>query len=375
MKIFLSPPHMSGLEQKYITEAFDVNYVAPIGPQLDAFENSVGDYLGSECFCVALSSGTAALHIALLLAEIEPNDIVWVSSMTFAGGVFPVNYVRAKPVFFDIDPRHWTLNVDFVHEQLILAARTNTLPKAIIPTDLYGQSVCVQDLENLCEAFGVRLIIDSAESLGAEYCTDMKSGTGGDASILSFNGNKIITTSGGGMLVTKHEAWAKRARHLSTQAREPYPHYEHVEIGYNYRMSNISAAIGLGQIQVIDQRVDSRRRIFEKYSARLSPLGVKFMPELEGSKSSRWLTVALFDPDTCSVTREEIRLKLLEYGVESRPVWKPMHMQPVYNCAEYIGNRFDEYVFKHALCLPSGSSMTEKQQDFVISLISEMLLK
>ena len=375
MKILLSPPHMGDLERKYVSDAFDVNYIAPVGPQLDLFEHAVADYLGGNVHCVALSSGTAALHLGLLVAGVTADDIVWVSSMTFAGGVFPINYIGATPIFFDIDPKHWTLNVDIVCEQLYMAAKSGKLPKAIIPTDLYGQSVRVKELESLCQRFGVKLIIDSAESLGAEYDGSKKSGTGGDAALLSFNGNKIITTSGGGMLVTKHQKWAERAKYLSTQARQATPHYEHTEIGYNYRLSNISAAIGLGQIEVLDQRVERRRLIFRKYYNQLSDLGVKFMPESQNSKSSRWLTVALFDPAVCNADREHIRLTLLNHGIESRPVWKPMHMQPLYRDSIYHGTGFDEYLFEHGLCLPSGSTMTENDQDYVISLITKCILK
>lgn len=373
MKIFLSPPHMSGLEHNYIVEAFDANYIAPVGPQLDAFEYAVADYLGANVHCVALSSGTAALHLGLLVAGVKAKDIVWVSSMTFAGGVFPINYIGAKPVFFDIDPSHWTLNVELVSEQLDIAARSNKLPKAIIPTDLYGQSVRVKELEELCRRYGVKLIIDSAESFGADYEVSMKSGTGGDASLLSFNGNKIITTSGGGMLVTKHKNWAERAKYLSTQARQATPHYEHTEIGYNYRLSNVSAAIGLGQLKVLNQRVEKRRLIFKRYCNELSDLGVEFMPEAQNGKSSRWLTVAIFDPSLCGVDRDAISFMLLRNGVESRPVWKPMHMQPVYKGSDYHGNRFDEYVFENGLCLPSGTNMSDEDQKYVVSLIREYI--
>lgn len=249
MRIYLSRPHMSGHEEVCVAEAFASNFVAPLGPQLDAFEAEVSKYLGGELYCVGLSSGSAALHLALRIAGVGTEDEVWISSMTFAGGIFPVNYLGAKPRFFDLDPASWSISTALLSEELAKAAAANRLPKVIVPTDLYGQSVDLDALEGLAAQYGVRLVVDSAESLGASYTTDRKAGTGGDAAILSFNGNKIITTSGGGMLVTRHKDWADQARFLATQARDPAPHYEHTTYGYNYRLSNICAAIGLGQMQ------------------------------------------------------------------------------------------------------------------------------
>lgn len=369
MRLFLSRPHMSGLEQDYVAEAFKSNFVAPLGPQLDAFESSVADYLGGKVYCVGLSSGSAALHLALRIAGIGLNDEVWVSSMTFAGGVFPLNYLGAKPRFFDLSPVSWTIDVSILSDELQRARNENRLPKAIVPTDLYGQSVDIDSLEALGNEYGVPIIVDSAESLGASYARGRKCGTGGDAAILSFNGNKIITTSGGGMLVSKRKDWADQARFLSTQAREPASHYEHSTFGYNYRLSNICAAIGLGQMQVLDKRVERRRQIFDRYKQALSIPGVAFMPEPEGLRSSRWLTTLTIDPKVTGTDREKVRVALLEQQIESRPLWKPMHMQPLYRGAIYHGNRFDERLFATGLCLPSGSDMTDEQQDEVISCI------
>ncbi len=347
-------------------EAFASNFVAPLGPQLDQFEAAVSEYLGGGLSCVGLSSGTAALHLALMVAGVGPDDEVWVSSMTFAGGVFPITYLGAKPRFFDLDPATWTINCDILANELELAAMEGRLPKAIVPTDLYGQSVNLTALEALSAKYGVRLIVDSAESFGAELDGSRKAGTGGDAAILSFNGNKIITTSGGGMLVTRHPEWAERARFLATQARDPAPHYEHSSVGYNYRLSNISAAIGLGQVEVLDKRVARRREIFDQYQRALTRSGVQFLPEPEGYRGTRWLTTLTIDPDVTGVTREEVRLMLLEHDIESRPLWKPMHMQPIYRGTTYHGIGFDEKLFETGLCLPSGSDMTDAEFTEVI---------
>ena len=364
---------MSGHEASYVADAFASNFIAPFGPHLDAFESCVQEYLGSDLHCVALSSGSAALHLALRLAGVGPGDEVWVSSMTFAGGIFPVNYLGATPRFFDLSSDSWTIDVGLLARELKEAARERRLPKVIVPTDLYGQSVDLDGLERLAEDYDVRLIIDSAESLGSQYSAERKAGCGGDASILSFNGNKIITTSGGGMLVTRHEDWAREARFLSTQARDPAPHYQHSTYGYNYRLSNICAAIGLGQMEVLEDRVTRRRAIFSKYFENLSRPGVEFMPEAVGQKASRWLTAVTFDPDVLGVSREDVRLQLLASHIEARPLWKPMHMQPLYAGAPYHGNGFDERLFNAGLCLPSGSDMPDDDLYQVIKVIQDTL--
>ncbi len=372
MRIFLSRPHMSGHEEVRVAEAFASNFVAPLGPQLDAFETKITDYLGTDVHCVGLSSGSAALHLALRIAGVGRGDEVWISSMTFAGGIFPVNYLSATPRFFDLSPDSWTIDTDCLAEELAKAAKEKRLPKAIVPTDLYGQSVDLDTLENLAAQYGVRLILDSAESLGATYTGGRKAGSGGDAAILSFNGNKIITTSGGGMLVTRHKAWADQARFLATQARDPAPHYEHSTYGYNYRLSNICAAIGLGQMEVLDDRVSRRREIFSRYKSALEQPGISFMPEPEGQYSTRWLTALTVNPSETGFTREDIRLMLLEHQIESRPLWKPMHMQPLYTGSNYHGSGVDEHIFVHGLCLPSGSDMSDTQQDEVIHHIKDL---
>lgn len=373
MRIYLSRPHMSGHEEPRVAEAFASNFVAPLGPQLDAFEAKITEYLGADVHCVGLSSGSAALHLALRIAGVGRGDEVWISSMTFAGGIFPVNYLGAKARFFDLSPESWTIDTDLLAEELGKAARENRLPKAIVPTDLYGQSVALDTLEALAAKYDIRLILDSAESLGADYTCGRKAGSGGDAAILSFNGNKIITTSGGGMLVTRHKAWADEARFLATQARDPAPHYEHSTYGYNYRLSNICAAIGLGQMEVLDARVARRREIFSRYESALKRPGINFMPEPKGQRSTRWLTALTIDPGETGSTREDIRLMLLEHQIEARPLWKPMHMQPLYAGSDYHGSGVDEGLFANGLCLPSGSDMSDEQQDEVIELINELL--
>lgn len=374
MRIYLSRPHMSGLESQYVGFAFESNFVAPLGPQLDEFEHVMAEFLGGEVYCVGLSSGSAALHLSLRLLGVGRGDEVWISSMTFAGGIFPVLYLGATPVFFDLDPASWTVDVTRIEEELAKAAKAGRLPKAIVPTDLYGQSVDIEPLENLAAEYGVKLIVDSAESLGAEYRDGRKCGTGGDAAILSFNGNKIITTSGGGMLVTRSSEIAKQALFLATQARDPAPHYEHTTFGYNYRLSNICAAIGLGQMSVLNERVDTRRMINARYREAFEGLtGITFMPEPAGYRSSHWLTALTIDPTATGVSREDIRLALLEHKIESRPLWKPMHLQPLFEGATYHGNGVDEKLFADGLCLPSGSDMTVNEQDEVIARIQALL--
>lgn len=364
---------MSGREKAYIDEAFACNFVAPVGPQLNAFEDAVADYLGGNVHCVALASGSAALHLALKLAGVTDGDEVWISSMTFAGGVFPVLYLGAKPVFFDLDPETWTVDVELIRNAFAVAAREGRLPKAIVPTDLYGQSVDLAPLEALAEDYGVKLVVDSAESLGAEYKDGRKCGTGGDIAILSFNGNKIITTSGGGMLVTRSAEIADRARFFATQARDPAPHYEHSAFGFNYRLSNVCAAIGLGQMEVLNDRVERRRTINRRYREALRHPGIRFMPEPDGYNSSFWLTAVSVDPDLCGITREAIRETLLEHDIEARPLWKPMHMQPLFAGSRYVGNMVDEDLFATGLCLPSGSDMSETEQDEVVGRINALL--
>ncbi len=373
MRIHLSRPHMGGSELEHVRQAFESNYIAPVGPQLDQFEESVAGYVGGQVHCLAVSSGTAALHLALRLLDLTADDEVWVCSMTFAGGVFPVLYEQSQPRFFDISSESWTICPELLEDALKKAAAKNSLPKAIIATDLYGQSCDINRIEGLAQNFGVKLIFDSAESLGARY-QDRQCGSGGDFAILSFNGNKMITTGGGGMLVSRDRLAIDRARFLSTQARDLAPHYEHSTYGYNYRMSNIAAAIGLGQLSVLDERVRRRRTIFSRYRNALDNVeGIEFMPEPNWSHCSRWLTAITVDPLKSGKTRDCIRLHLLKHGIESRPLWKPMHLQPLFSGSLYVGRGLDERLFANGLCLPSGSDMSDGEQDEVIQEIRDCL--
>ncbi|WP_298436742.1 aminotransferase class I/II-fold pyridoxal phosphate-dependent enzyme [uncultured Jannaschia sp.] len=370
MRILLSKPHMGGTEIAHVQAAFDANFIAPAGPQLEAFEAAIAARLGHGVHCVGLSSGSAALHLALRIAGVTRGDEVWTTSMNFAGGVFPVLYEGATPVFFDLSPASWTIDTDLLEAALRDAATAGTLPKVIVPTDLYGQSANLAAIEALAVQHGVRVVVDSAESLGATI-GGRPAGTGGDAAILSFNGNKIITTSGGGMLVTRHADWADRARFLATQARDPAPHYEHSTYGYNYRLSNVCAAIGLGQLDVLDARIAARRAIFARYADALTPLGVRMMPEPDGHRSTHWLT-ALALPEG-GPDRERMRRTLADHGIEARPLWKPMHLQPLFAGARYVGQGVDEDLFSRGLCLPSGSDLTRSEQDEVIGRVSDLL--
>jgi len=372
MRIWLSRPHMSGREIEFVQQAFDSNFVAPLGPQLTQFEETIAEYLGGGIHCVGLSSGSAALHLALRMSGVGRGDDVWVSSMTFAGGVFPVLYENANPVFFDLSQESWTMDADLIEEALEDANRKNKLPKAMIPTDLYGQSCDFDKIEKVAAKYDVKVVADSAESLGATYKGGAKCGSHGDFAIISFNGNKIITTSGGGMLCTRDKAMAEQAFFLATQARDPAPHYQHTTYGYNYRMSNVVAAIGLGQMEVLDDRVNRRREIFDRYQSELNLPGINFMPEPEGYRSSRWLSVMTVDPKAFGTNREEIRKTLLSAEIESRPMWKPMHTQPVFEGTTYIGRGFDEALFQDGLCLPSGSDMSDSEQSEVIDMIASL---
>lgn len=373
IRIWLSRPHMSGEERELVGEVFDSNFVAPVGPMLDRFEQEFAEYLGEGVRCAAVSSGTAALHLALRLKGVERGSAVWTTSMTFAGGAFPLIYQGAEPTFFDLSPGSWTMDPDLLEEELDKAAKTGNLPHAVVPTDLYGQSVDLDRFEAVCARHGVALVLDSAESAGAEY-KGRKAGTGGDAAILSFNGNKIITTSGGGMLVSRDHDLIDRAKFLATQAREPAPHYEHLTYGYNYRLSNVSAAIGVGQLKVLDKRAAKRREINARYRAAFGSLdGITFMPEPNWSHSTCWLTAVAFDPARCGANREAIRLALLEREIEARPLWKPMHMQKLFDGTRYVGRGFDEQLFDQGLCLPSGSDMTDDEQGEVIETIMGVL--
>jgi len=357
-KIWLSSPHLGHEEQELVADAFASNWIAPLGPHVDGFEREFAETVGSK-HAVALSSGTAALHLALICTGVGAGDEVVVSSLTFAASANPVRYVGATPVFLDSEEESWNLDPKLLAEFLDRRAKAGKLPKAVIVTHLYGQSADLDPIVAACAKHGVILHEDAAEALGARY-KEKHPGVFGKTGTFSFNGNKIITTSGGGMLVTDDEALAKHARKLSTQAREPAPHYEHREIGYNYRLSNLCAAVGRGQLRKLEDRVTSRRGNFEYYQKMLGDLsGITFAPEAKWGRHSRWLSCVLIDPQAFGVDREGIRVALERENIEARPLWKPMHLQPVFAGCEMVGGKVAERLFEQGLCLPSGSNLTE----------------
>jgi dTDP-4-amino-4,6-dideoxygalactose transaminase len=361
--IYLSPPHVGDIERKLLLEAFDSNWVAPVGPDLEAFERQAADYVGVG-HAVALSSGTAALHLALMVAGVGAGDTVLVPSFTFAATANAVTYLGARPVFLDCSAHTWNVDPDLVEAEI-----RRQRPAALVTVDMYGQCADYDPLLAACDRYGVPLIEDAAEALGATY-RGHAAGSFGRAGILSFNGNKIITTGGGGMLVTDDAALADRVRHLATQAREPAPHYEHTSIGYNYRLSNLLAAIGRGQLMMLDERMGLRRQTAAFYRAALADLpGVTFMPVADYGTPNNWLTCILVDADAFGATPEEIRVHLQARGIESRPAWKPMHLQPVYRDHEMRGGDVCADIFRRGLCLPSGSSLTDADRHRIVEAV------
>jgi dTDP-4-amino-4,6-dideoxygalactose transaminase len=442
-RIFLSPPHMGGGELKSIHEAFESNYIAPLGPMVDAFEKAFADKVGIP-YALALSSGTAAMHLALRHLGIGPGDEVVASTLTFIGSVTSVIFQGATPVFIDSDRATWNMDPDLLAEELEACSKRRKLPKAVVPTDLYGQCADYNRVFDICKRYDVPVIVDAAEAMGAKYqkaepqglrtSEDEKvrrsetqnlsgsealspsdlwlhAGYGARAAIYSFNGNKIITTSGGGMLASDDKELIDHARKLSQQARENFIYYQHEEIGYNYRMSNIVAAIGLGQLKILDERVEKKHWIFEYYKQSLKDLpGIEFMPEAPYGRSNRWLTVVLITPEEFGVDHEAVRLALEAENIESRPIWKPMHLQPVFQAQEkgkeeraseirdqgpetrgqrsegrnpqitqiqdkkrykarVVGGEVAEDLFSRGLCLPSGTAMTEEDMERVVDVI------
>jgi dTDP-4-amino-4,6-dideoxygalactose transaminase len=426
-RLFLSPPHMSGGEFEYVKEAFSSNYIAPLGPMVDVFEQAFAEYTGIT-HCVALSSGTAAMHIALRLIcdalRVKSDEkkkqkqkqklLIFASTLTFIGSVSPATFEGCDITFIDSDRESWNMDPQLLAEEMDRCDNEGRLPLAVVPTDLYGQCADYDRIYDICKKYGVPVVVDAAEAMGAKYrvsaecsvlstenTTDenritsteqwIHAGKGATAAVFSFNGNKIITTSGGGMLASDDKELIERARFLSQQARERFAHYEHEEVGYNYRMSNILAAIGRGQLQVLDDRVKRKREIFDYYRAALKDvIGIEFMPEADYGRCNRWLTVILITPEQFGTDRETVRLTLEKENIESRPVWKPMHMQPVFQSAEFqktekiknknrpnkkrypcrvVGGEVAEGMFAQGLCLPSGTAMTNSDMDRVIETI------
>lgn len=367
-RIYLSPPHMSGNELKLIEEAFKDNWIAPVGPHVTAFEEEFCRYVGLE-HGVALSSGTAGIHLGLQLLGIQAGDEVVVSDFTFIGSVNPIIYLGATPIFMDSERISWNMDPELLEGFLSKRAEINRLPKAVVIVHLYGQSANNESIKAICDRFEVPLFEDAAEALGTRY-KHTHAGTSGELSAFSFNGNKIITTSGGGMLVSNNRALIEKARYLATQAREPAPHYEHVEIGYNYRLSNILAGIGRAQLSVLENRVKRKREIFAYYFQCLNDLpGLEFMPEADWGIHTRWLTVITINPDKFGADREIIRQELEKENIESRPTWKPMHLQPVFEKREFVGSGVSKDLFISGLCLPSGTSMHESDLERIVSII------
>ena len=350
-RIFLSPPHMSGKEQQYIAEVFESNYIAPLGEFVKRFEKSICKYTNTKN-ALALSSATAGLHLALRVLGVGEGDYVLASSFTFIGSVNAILYQNAKPIFIDSD-ESWNISPQLLKKAISKAPKK---PKAIIITHLYGELCKLDEIMAICKEEGIYIIEDAAESLGASY-HGKQSGTFGDMGVYSFNGNKILTTSGGGMLVSDNEEWISKAKFLSTQAKENYLHYEHKELGYNYRMSNVLAAIGVAQMEVLDERVNRRREIFELYKKNLgSHEEIQFMPEIQGSRGNRWLSTLTFG----RTNPQKIIDLLEEANIESRPLWKPMHMQPLFSDALVVEDGTSQKLFEQGICLPSGSSMSNK---------------
>jgi dTDP-4-amino-4,6-dideoxygalactose transaminase len=373
-KIWLSSPHMGSNERQFVTEAFDTNWVAPLGPNVNGLEKDLSSYLLNNVHVAALSSGTAALHLALILTGIGAGDEVICQSMTFSASANPIRYLNAIPVFVDSETDTWNMDPNVLEDAIIKRKAKGKMPKAIIPVHLYGMPAKMNEIMVIAEKYEIPVIEDAAEALGSSI-NGKKCGTFGVMSILSFNGNKIITTSGGGALVSENEEFIKKATFLATQARDPAPHYQHSHIGYNYRMSNICAGIGRGQMEVLPERIMQRRANFSFYEKELKSFeGISFVNEPDGFYSNRWLTTILVDPDkTGGITRENIRLALEKENIESRPLWKPMHLQPIFEGYPYYGNQVAENLFQNGLCLPSGSNLTEGELERVLEVFKKML--
>lgn len=370
-RIYLSSPHLSGDEIRRIQEVIQSNWISTTGPELEAFESEFCRTTGSK-HAVALNSGTAAVHLSMILAGIRHGDEVMCSTFTFVASANPILYEGAKPVFIDSEPQTWNLSPSLLEEFLKKRAKRSKIPKALMLVHLYGQAADVDPIKKLCEEYGVLLIEDAAEALGAKY-HGRQVGLDGRFGIFSFNGNKIITTSGGGVLVTRNEQEAVLARKLASQAKDPAPHYQHSLRGYNYRLSNVLAAIGISQLRVLEQRVRARRENFQRYQNALKDLpGVAFMPEPEGFFSTRWLTCILVDPKKSRGTnRETIRKHLESLQIESRPLWKPMHLQPLFQDCEIVGGGLSEHLFEQGLSLPSGSLLSPTDLQRVIDAVRE----
>ncbi|MGC8866326.1 MAG: DegT/DnrJ/EryC1/StrS family aminotransferase [Bacteroidales bacterium] len=375
-KIWLSSPHMGSEEIRYVMEAFESNWVAPLGPHVDAFERELAQYTGAR-HAAALSSGTAGIHLALILLGVQAGDEVLCQSFTFSATANPIVYQGATPVFIDSESSTWNLDPNALEHAIRSRQQKGIKPKAIIAVHLYGMPALMKDIVELGLKYDIPVIEDAAEALGSQL-DGKKCGTWGRLGILSFNGNKIITTSGGGALLSDDEEFIKKARFLATQARDPAPHYQHSHIGYNYRMSNVVAGIGRGQMKVLDARIAARRSNFYRYKSYFEQLNqkgyaVEMPPEPKGHFSNRWLTTIIIDPQkNRSVTRETLRLAFEQENIECRPLWKPMHLQPVFKDAPFYGSNISERLFENGLCLPSGSNLTDSDFDRIFAVLDSV---
>lgn len=374
-KIYLSPPHLSGKELHYIREALDSNWVAPVGPNVTAFENEIAAYTGANGAAV-VSSGTAAIHLALSLLEVKKENRVFCSTLTFVASANPILYQGAEPVFIDSEPETWNMSPQALERALKQAALERKLPKAVILVNLYGQSAKMEEIISICNQYDVPIVEDAAESLGTTY-KGKASGTFGKFGIYSFNGNKIITTSGGGALVSDDKEAIEKARFLSSQAKDAAPHYQHSQLGYNYRMSNLLAGVGRSQLQVLQERVTARRQVFNRYYRELAGFSaVQFMPELRNTVMNRWLTTLTIKEEKSDISSAHILHELLKENIEARPVWKPLHLQPLFRGSSYYPHQKNEHVaeklFETGICLPSGSNLQADDQERIIDCLKRI---
>lgn len=372
-KIWLSSPHMGGKEQKFVQEAFDTNWIAPLGPNVNGFEKDIEEYLGEGVFAAALSSGTAALHLALIILGVHQGDEVICQSMTFSASANPIAYLGAHPVFVDSESETMNICPVALENAIVNGLSRGKKPKAIVMVHLYGMPCKVYEVRTIADKYGIPIIEDSAEALGSTY-KGRRCGTFGDIGILSFNGNKIITTSGGGAMITNSVEQKNRAVFLSTQARDIAVHYQHSEIGYNYRMSNVCAGIGRGQMEVLDKHLAKRREMQKFYSEIFSTNeAVRVFTEPNSDFfSNHWLSCVIFDPSLTKITTEELRVALEKENIESRPLWKPMHLQPIFKNCTYFGGKISENLFKNGLCLPSSSNLTDNDRERIAKVINTL---
>lgn len=372
-RIWLSSPHIGNTELDFVHQAFDQNWVAPLGPNVDGFESDIAAFLNPDLNVAALSSGTSAIHLALIMLGVEAGDEVLCQSFTFSATANPIVYQGAVPVFIDSEEDTYNMSPSFLRDAIKDRIKKNKKPKAIIPVHLYGMPARIKEILEIAAEYEIPVIEDAAEALGSSV-DGKKCGTFGELGILSFNGNKIITTSSGGALVSFKKDYITRARFLSTQARDPAPHYEHSSIGYNYRMSNICAGIGRGQMRVLENRISQRRDNYTRYFDKLNMVpGISFLAEPEGYFSNRWLTTIVINPEkTGGISREDLRLAFEKENIESRPLWKPMHLQPVFGDCAYYGEDISEKLFLNGLCLPSGSNMEEADFDRILDVFEDL---